>query len=271
MGINKMPLVSVILPVYNCQKTISEAIESVIEQTYTKWELIVCDDCSTDATYDILKQYKSKLGEKMVLLQNKQNSRIAVTLNHCLEHIHGDYIARMDGDDLSISTRFEKQVEFLMNNSKYDLVGSQMISFDDDGDIGVVPINEIPDKYSLRYNTPFCHATIMAKKEVYRTLKGYTVSENIKRCEDVDLWFRFFHEGFEGYNLQEPLYKVRTRKEDYKRRTLSHSLEAARVCFKGFKLLNYPKKYYIFGLKPLISGIVPATLMKKIHDKRMKI
>lgn len=268
---NELPLISVILPAYNCSVTISEAIDSIINQTYQNWELIVCDDCSTDETYSILKKYKNILGDKMILLQNEKNSRIAATLNHCLKYVHGDYVARMDGDDLSEITRFEEQVNFLINNPQYDLVGSQMTAFDEDGDIGIISTREIPDRYSLRYNTPFCHATIMIKKEVYVALKGYTVSNNIKRCEDVDLWFRFFYKGFIGYNLQQPLYKVRTRKEDYKRRTFSHSIEATKVCLKGFRLLNYPVRYYIFILKPLISGVIPGSLMKRIHDSRMKL
>ena len=268
---NKLPLVSVILPAYNCANTISEAIDSIIAQTYSEWELIVCDDCSTDTTYEVLKKYKKKLGEKMILLQNEKNSKIAVTLNHCLKYVHGEYIARMDGDDISIVTRFEKLIAFLVENPEYDLVGSQMITFDEEGDKVIVLIVEKPNKYSLRYNTPFCHATIVMKKEVYDALKGYTVSKDIRRCEDVDLWFRFFYEGFQGYNLQEPLYKVRTREEDYKRRTFSHSLEAAKVCYRGFRLLNYPMRYYIFLLKPIISGLIPAFLMKKIHDYKEKI
>lgn len=266
----KYPVVSVILPAYNCADTISESIDSIISQTYQNWELVVCDDCSTDSTYEILKRYKKLLGDKMILLQNEKNSRIAVTLNQCLKYVHGKYIARMDGDDVSVVTRFEEQVTFLMNNPEYDLVGSQMITFDENGEKGRVSVREVPDKYSLRYNVPFCHATIMAKREVYDVLNGYTVSNNIKRCEDVDLWFRFFDKGFHGYNLQEPLYKVRTREEDYKRRTFSHSLEAAKVCYKGFKLLNYPIHYYVFLLKPIISGLVPASLMKKMHDYKEK-
>lgn len=263
-----MPKISVIMGVYNCEDTIVEAIQSIFNQTYKDWELVICDDASTDKTYEIIKSIQEKYPDKIKLLKNNKNLKLAASLNRCLEVANGDYIARMDGDDLSVNTRFEEQVNFLNEHKEYDLVGTQMISFDENGDIGVVKIVEKPDKFTLRWNTPFCHATIMARKYVYEKLNGYTVSTRIKRCEDVDLWFRFYKEEFKGFNLQIPLYKVRERADDYKRRTLSHSIDAACVCFNGYRLLNYPYRYYIYLLKPIISGLTPAWLMKKIHDKR---
>ena len=102
--------VSIIMGIYNCQDTLPEAIDSILEQTYTNWELILCDDCSTDNTYSIAEQYKNKYPEKIILIRNSENKKLAFTLNHCLEYATGEYVARMDGDDISAPNRFEKQL-----------------------------------------------------------------------------------------------------------------------------------------------------------------
>lgn len=265
------PLVSVIMPVYNCEHTLEVAIDSIIKQTYSNWELIVCDDCSTDKSYAILQQYKKKLKEKMIILKNRTNSRIAYTLNHCLQYAQGEYIARMDGDDLSMPDRLEKQVCFLMTHPEYDLVGSQMISFDGTGDKEIRGIKEIPQKSDMKKNTPFCHATILCHSYVYKKLNGYTVSDKIIRCEDVDLWFRFFENGFKGYNIQEPLYKVREDKTAYERRTFRHSLQASMVMVKGFRRLNYHLSDYFFVLKPIISWMIPEKLKCLVRKHTMQV
>lgn len=258
--------VSVIMGVYNCEKTLKESIDSILNQTYSNWELIICDDNSIDNTYRIAQEYAHDYPGKIILIKNKENLRLAATLNHCLEYVNCDYIARMDGDDISLPERFEKQVAFLNTNPQYQLVGTQMISFDETGDKGIRDVIEKPDKAYLRYDTPFAHATIMMRRSTYEKLGGYRVDKETTRCEDVDLWFRFYKEGFQGYNLQIPLYKVREGINDFKRRKLSYGINTAKVCYKGYKLLGYPKKYYIFLLKPILSSLIPSNLMKCYHN-----
>ena len=94
---------------YNCAETVAQSIESVLDQTYDNIEFIICDDGSSDATFEILKTYKSKFPDKIVLIKNKENMKLPYTLNHCLKYVTGDYVARMDADDLSKPNRFEVQ------------------------------------------------------------------------------------------------------------------------------------------------------------------
>lgn len=265
------PKISVIMGIYNCEDTLHEAIQSIINQTYQNWEFIICDDCSTDNTLQIAQKYAELYPDKIILLKNSENLKLAGTLNKCLKVATGNYIARMDGDDISLPNRFEKQVEFLNQHCEYDLVGTQMISFDEYGDVGVKVLNEKPNKYSLRFNTPFAHPTIMSQKYVYDRLNGYRVLKQTRRCEDLDLWFRFFSEGFRGYNLPIPLYKFRERVSDFKRRHFIYGIDAAKVCLEGYRMLNYPKKYYIFLLKPIIVSLLPAFMMKLIHSLKDRI
>ncbi|CQR74713.1 glycosyltransferase family 2 protein [Sporomusa ovata] len=258
--------VSVIMGVYNCESTLEESIESIINQTYNNWELIICDDGSSDRTYDIAQNYAFDYPNKIKLIKNETNLHLAAALNRCLEYATGEYVARMDGDDISLPERFEKQVVFLNSNPQYQVVGAQMISFDEIGENGIRSVPEKPDKTYLRYTPPFAHATIMMRKNVYDKLGGYRVDNEVTRCEDVDLWFRFFVEGFHGYNLQIPLYKVREGIKDFKRRKLVYAINTAKVCYKGYNLLGYPRRYYVFLLKPIIASLIPSKLMKYYHN-----
>ena len=260
------PKISIIMGIYNCEETLGEAIDSILNQTYKNWQLIMCDDGSKDKTYRIAEQYKQVYPNKIILLKNSNNMRLASTLNRCLEYADGDYIARMDGDDISLPTRLEKQIEYLEKHKECDLIGTAMISFDEEGDKGVVDVCENPTKDMLRFGSPFCHATIVARKKVYDTLKGYRISKEIRRCEDVDLWFRFYAAGFKGANLREPLYRVREDREAFKRRSFSHGIDAARVSLHGYKMLNYPWYSYVLLLKPIIASALPGWFMKKYHN-----
>lgn len=263
------PKVSVIMGIYNCEQTLRESIESIINQTYNNWELIMCDDMSTDNTYKIAKEYVDRYSENMILIQNEKNSGLAFSLNHCLEYVSGNYIARQDGDDLSVKDRFEKQVEFLENNKEYDLVGSRMISFDENGINGVRGGGiENPTYLMLTTSTPFCHATIMAREYVYRKLEGYRVNKYTMRCEDVDLWFRFFEKGYRGYNIQEGLYMVRDVVDAYKRRSFKSYMYLIMVSIEGYKRVKMPISRYIYLLKPLISAITPDSIMKLYHKSK---
>ena len=262
--------ISVIMGIYNCQDTLIDSIESMINQTYDNWELIMCDDYSKDNTYKIAQLYANKYADRIILIKNKENKKLAATLNHCLEYVKGEFIARMDGDDISLPDRFEKQVNFLNKNKEYDLVGCAMIPFDENGDRGVRYTEEIPNKTTIFKISPFAHATIMARKYVYDKLNGYTVSSRTMRGQDIDLWIRFFNREFKGYNLQVPLYKVRESKNDLKRRTIKAGWGTTKTLIYGAKLNKLPFRYYIFSFKPLVSSIIPSRIMYLYHNTMMK-
>lgn len=263
------PLVSVIMGIYNCENTLKESINSIISQTYENWELIMCDDCSTDRTYEIAKRYEERYEAKIVLIRNSKNLGLAGSLNKCIKHAQGEYIARQDGDDISLNTRFEEQVSFL-SERKYDLVGTSMIAFNEKGDIGVRGIlPQIPNKNKLALGPPFCHATIMMRAKVYRDLNGYRVTKYTKRCEDIDLWFRFFAKDYKGTNINKPLYKVRDDESAYQRRNFKSYIYATKVCFDGYRLIKAPLKSYIYLGKPLIAAITPKKL-KEFYYKKSK-
>ena len=127
-----MKLISVLMPTYNVEKFIGAAVESILTQTWTNFELIIVDDCSTDHTYNILKEYAAK-DSRIQLYKNEINSKICKTLNKALCHAKGEFIVRMDGDDVSLPDRFERLYQFLVDNPQVDLVGSNVITIDEEG------------------------------------------------------------------------------------------------------------------------------------------
>ena len=160
--------ISIIMGIYNCSETLPEAIESILAQTYENWELIMCDDCSTDDTYKVAERYKNKYPDKIILVQNEKNSKLAFSLNHCLEMATGKYVARMDGDDISKPTRFEKQLAYMKLNSDVGILGSHMELINDNGVVlkeQHKKMGRMNIKLGLFFgNTSLAHPSILIKK-----------------------------------------------------------------------------------------------------------
>ena len=261
------PLVSVIMGIYNTAKTLPNSINSLLEQTYENWELIMCDDCSTDNTYEVAMEFANKY-PNIKLIRNEKNMRLAYSLNQCLKVAKGEYVARMDADDVCLPSRFEKQVEFLNTHQEYAVVGSALIPYDENGEREVRKIKEYPAVRDMKRGVTFFHPTIMMRKEVYDALDGYYVSKRTRKGQDLDLWFRFYSHGFKGYNIQEPLLKYHESLEDYKKkRNLSYSWGMTKTSLHGFKINKFPFYLYPWAFKDVISALIPRWLRFKRNKK----
>ncbi|MDE3946029.1 glycosyltransferase family 2 protein, partial [Glaesserella parasuis] len=124
-----LPLVSVIIPCYNAENFVESAVRSIMEQTYSNLEIIVINDCSSDNTGEILKRLAEE-DPRIKYIENEQNLKLPKTLNKGINLAKGDYIARMDSDDISLPVRLEKQVEFMLSNKNIDIVGCNMQHMD---------------------------------------------------------------------------------------------------------------------------------------------
>lgn len=269
------PKISIIMGIYNCEDTLAEAIESILNQTYTEWELIMCDDGSKDQTYKLAHSFKEKYSERIILLQNIENKGLNYTLNKCLEKATGKYVARMDGDDISLPERLEKEVEFLEEHSEYAIVSTPMIFFDENGDWGRNYSIEKPVKKDFIKHSPvFCHAPCMIKREAYLAVGGYTDDKKMLRVEDVNLWYKLYANGYIGYNLSEPLYKMRDDIEASRRRSLKTRMNGVYVTYVGFKLFELPWYYNIYVvidfIKHFIKGVMPEYMYLFFHKKASK-
>lgn len=264
----KLVRVSVIMGIYNCADTLSEAIESILDQTFTKWELIMCDDGSTDDTIRIARAYEKQCPQKIIVIRNEHNLGLNATLNHCLEYAKGEYVARMDGDDISLPNRLQAEVEFLDAHPEYAIVSTPMIFFDENGDWGRNTSIEIPQLKDFVFHPPFhCHAPCMIRKEAYMKVGGYTVDKRLLRYEDCNLWYKLYSAGYRGYNIQEPCYKMRDDRNAAARRTTESRLRAVYVQWAGFRMIHMPLKYYPYLGVELIKSIAIALMPEKIYSK----
>ena len=186
--------ISVIMGIYNCAGTLEDAVLSIQDQTYSNWELILCDDGSTDDTWAVASALAQK-DKRILLLQNEHNLGLNKTLNRCLSAATGPYIARMDGDDTCMPDRFEKQVRFLESQDEYDIVSSPMVLFDENGEWRHTYAKEYPSAEDVVAGTPICHAPVMLRKACMDAVGGYTEDDRMLRVEDVNLWIKLYAAG----------------------------------------------------------------------------
>lgn len=259
--------ISVIMGVYNCSETLEEALNCIVTQSYKNWEVIMCDDCSTDNTAAVAEQFVTKYPEQFVLLRNEINRGLNYTLNECLKVATGDYIARMDGDDLCDKDRFKKEIEVLEKNPEITIVSTDMIFFDEEGKWGKTYTEKFPSKESFVKGTPFCHAACMVRHEAYKEVGGYSVGEKLLRVEDYHLWIKMYEKGYKGMNIQEPLYFMRDDRDAQGRRKFKYRLNEAFVKAYAIKVLGLKKKKYIWCLRPIIVGMLPKWIYRTLHRK----
>lgn len=263
-------LVSVIMGIYNVEATLREALDCMLNQTYTNWEVIMCDDGSRDKTVEIAMEYVEKYPGKFILIRNETNQGLNITLNNCLKEAKGEYIARMDGDDTCSETRFAEQVEILDNNPEIAIVSSDMVFFDESGVWGQTNVVEKPTKMDYFYVNPYCHAAAMVRREAYMAVEGYTVDKRLLRVEDYHLWVKMYAKGYNGVNIKKPLYQMRDDQNAIRRRKFRFRLNAAYATICACKLLELPFWYAFSAVKPILKGLVPTFIYKYIHKKKHK-
>ena len=234
---NIAPLVSVIMPSYNSKKYIKKAIDSVLEQTYSNFELIIVDGNSTDGTLDILDEYKKQ--DRRIKVIQDEGRGIGAALQLGCQIASGKFIARMDSDDIAINTRFEKQLKIFHSIPNLILVASPVIYINEDDSI-VGYSFPYTNKRSIQEKVYLiAHPTVMMKKDAYVKAGGY---QPLLRAEDYFLWNRMRLMG-EFYIFKEPLIKYRLLQD-----SLSHTLDDNFNKKLGRKLESY-------FIKPIISEI----------------
>ena len=259
-----MPLVSVIMGIYNCADTLEEAVDCIINQSFKDWELIMCDDCSSDDTYEVALKIAEN-DSRIKILKNEKNLTLAPTLNKCASVAKGKYLARMDGDDICALDRFQKEIDVLECHPEYAVVSCQMNLFDDNGVYRVISHPDMPTSADLIKRSQFCHAGCMMRKDVFDSIFGYNESADYKRVEDYDLWARVYKAGYIGFNIQEPLYSMRDDRSAVSRRTFENRKNEIRVKMNIIKWFKLPICSYIHVLIPLTKVLIPGFVYKILH------
>jgi glycosyltransferase involved in cell wall biosynthesis len=203
MGENLNPTISVIMPVYNCIDYIQEAVDSILNQTFSDFELIIIDDNSSDGTVDLIKKFNDP---RIKLTLKTVNSGITNSLNYGLKIAKGKYIARMDGDDISFPDRFERQVQFMNLNPKVVLCGGGYISINHKKEF--IPSQDHAELlFELTYYCPIAHPTVFIRKNILSQNK-IEYDAKYEPAEDFRMWTILSRYG-EIANIKEPLIQYR--------------------------------------------------------------
>ena len=248
------PAVSVILPAYNCEKYIGKAIQSVLQQTLTDFELIIINDGSTDKTETTILQFNDP---RITYLQNAENKGLIYTLNRAIELAKGNYIARMDSDDICLQERLSKQKDYLDKHPETTMVATTISFIDANGnDKGIWPLDrKMITPALIRNEMPFenciAHPTIMIRADILKKLKYNPRQVNI---EDYDLWLRILNRGYVIGKINEPLLWYRVHDD-----SITHVHLKKKNFF--FKHLRMKRK---FLAKEILAGRVNGFTLKVI-------
>jgi glycosyltransferase involved in cell wall biosynthesis len=202
------PKLSVIMSVYNGDKYLREAIESILDQNFTNFEFIIVNDGSTDNSLGIVQSYDDK---RIRILNNEANIGLTKSLNTALKQAKGKYIARQDADDISLPNRFEEQMKYFDEHLEVALLGTSKYFIDEKGKILRKEIAPSDPHEILLASNAFTHGSVMFKKAVVDELGYY--NEFLKYSQDYELWLRIA-KHYKVSNLTQPLYKLRSHKEN---------------------------------------------------------
>jgi len=250
------PEISVILPVYNGGKYLKESIDSILNQTFNNYELIIVNDGSTDESLDIIISYK----DERIKLINQKNTGLSKALNNGIKLAIGKYIARMDHDDISYPERLKKQFEFMENHSEYVAIGTWANYISKDGEFLFTwkpPCKSEDLKKGLPNICPFVHSSVMMRTDALKIVGGYKDVGRYFYQEDLLLWIDLAKKG-ELYNIPEALVKYRVTPSSIQQRShnyFSYQMEIVKKYYEIGKL-DYKK----INLIKSEWGIIPEKL-----------
>lgn len=264
-------MISVIMSVYNAEKYLEKAIESILTQSYDNLEFIIINDKSNDNSADIISKYADQ-DQRIKYIENERNQGLTYSLNKGLELAKGEYIARMDADDISTSDRLEKQVDYLKKNKEISLIGTSAYNIDENGkviDERNVPLEYEDIKKNINLVNPIIHPSVMFRKDDILAIGGY--NEEFIKVQDYELWFRIIANGLKAENLSDRLLYYRVNNQYFERKSLNYRITDLKVRWRGYRLLSLPlyKRYGI--LIPIILGVTPSFILKKTYKYLKRI
>lgn len=276
-------MVTIITSVYNCEKYISEMLESILAQTYTDWELIIIDDASTDNTWDILSSYDDA---RIKLLKNDENVGLTKNLNKGLSLARGNYIARIDGDDVALPYRLERQVDYMESHPDVGLVGTWMQIVGKQAGLLKSTLDAKRLNINLLFDAVVFHPSFMMRKSV---LDKYHIKydESLKYAQDYNMEYRISQYADLGnmddvlvkYRIHDAQVSVQKNEEQLRcanktRKLILNNLginlsDEALAVWADFCLLRTKESDNCRYIREMIDKIITANRQKNVYDKRL--
>lgn len=259
------PLIAtVLMAVYNDEKFVVEAINSILPQLTDGMELLILDDCSTDRTSEIINDFQSQYSN-IRIIRNEKNQGLGYSLSLGVKQAKGKYIIRIDSDDVCLPDRFTKQIRFLEENPDIDILGGGAIEIDENGNKGLtrqMPLSHEQIVESI-WACPFIHPTVAFRRSSVLLAGNY--NPKITRPVDYDLWFRCLKSELKFANLSDPLIYYRFSSSTHRKNQLKHLIAQAKIGWRGCKMLNLPAWQYLAVAVPIFRSIFPPSFSHLIY------
>ena len=281
-----MKKLSVLMCVHNGEEFLKEAVKSVLDQTFSDFEFLIVDDASSDSSAEILSSFADP---RIQVIKNESNLGLTKSLNKGLKIAKGEFVARMDADDICLPHRFETQIDFFTRHPEIDLVGSHVSFIGSSSGIGGFPEAHEVIKVTALANSPFAHPAVMWRREVFERLQ-LTYDESYRTSQDFELWSRAVHK-VKTANIPEALIYYREHfkqitkskqknQQDNARRTKLKQLDnlgltpsesevIAHMCLFDGQFSEYQEPEYLKAADEWMYKIVLANKNLKLYDEQL--
>ena len=255
------------MSVKNGAQYLDKSINSILNQSFSDFEFIICDDGSTDNTLAMLMSYMER-DKRIRVIQNVESRGLAYSLNKCIEESRSNILARQDADDWSDEKRFEIQYEVVVSHPEYAIVGTQWYNVTSDGKAPPSDVKACPTARDQISRGQFMHPTWMMRKDMLKKVGFYTANKYTKRSQDYHLVLKILGDGMQMYNIPEHLYYYRANED-----TIARSIDWKKVKglmwirWDGYRRNNLPIWAYVYVLKPLVANLIPRKIMERHYKE----
>ena len=254
------------MSVFNEEEYLKESLESVLGQSFREFEFLICDDSSSDTSSRIISGFTDK---RIKFIRNKTKLGLTKSLNKLIKMSRGEYIARMDADDISLPERFKIQTDFLDKHHDIAIVGSWAILINTKGRklrLKKTPIGFEKIRNSVVAANPFIHPTVMYRKKTFEKIGIY--NEKYIYAQDYELILRLL-KGHLGANIDKPLilYRVANPKSISNIRLKQQEIFALKARLEAITKMGYPIWNSVYLIKPLLSYLVPAPVKIRAYQR----
>ena len=265
------PAVSVLMGVlYRREDTgaLKRSVDSILNQTFSELEFLICDDGSSPAAKAFLDRTAGE-DPRVRLIRTNGRTDLASKLNACFREARGSYLARMDDDDRSLPERFEKQIRALEQHPGIAFVGSGVRLIRSGSVWGSRSFPEFPQVKDFYHTQPFIHPALMFRREALEAGGGYSEASRQFLCEDYDLLLRMYAKGLRGMNLRENLLDYTIPATAKGGRRMSHRWNEAVTRYQRFRELKLLPGAWPYVIRPLAVGLLPNAILERIKAKNM--
>ena len=264
----KTPKISIIMSVYNLEDFLTAAIESILDQTFADFEFIIINDASTDNSEIIIEKFARK-DKRIKVITNNQKIGLTKSLNKGIKIACGEYLARMDGDDIALPKRLKRQVEFMKKNKDLAFCGTNVILVDEKGKKlkqKKLPLSSKKIRSQVMHFCPFIHPTLFFRQNVLLSAGKY--NENFQFAQDYELILRLL-EKFKGANINEPLlyYRVGLNKAISLKNLKKQEYFALKARWLAITKYHYSLLESWKMIKPLLSYLIPFEIKLIFYKK----